>query len=354
MTAYKYTKTFTYDGKRYYIRGNTLEEVAAKMALKKRDLESGAIMTASTMTVEAWCEKCTRLYKTNVKDKTLEDFEYMTNKYIVKTIGKMKMTQVKPLHLQEVLNETQGKSATLVNSVFHAVRFFFSKAKANGIISQDISAELVKPQAKKKATRRALTPEERKNIIDVGFTKRKYYLFMLMLFCGCRPSEAASATGADIELHDGFNVLHVRGTKTALSDRFVPIPDILFNYIKNTPKNEYIAVYENGNMITRDNRRRCWQSFVREVNLHMGAKTYRNKLLPPLPLADDLVPYCLRHEYCTELARRGVDIRVAQKLMGHSNIRMTANVYTNLEAYDVLSVADMLDATKSATQSATP
>ena len=349
MTKYKYTKTFTYDGKRYYIRGNTLEEVAAKMALKKRDLESGAIVTAKTMTVADWTAQCTKTYKTNVKEKTLDDFVYMTNKYIVQPIGTMRLSQVRPIHLQEVLNETQGKSATLVNAVFHAVRFFFSKAKQNGMIASDPSDGLVKPTAKKKETRRALTADERKSMIAVGFTKRKYYLFMLMLFCGCRPSEAADATGADIETHDGYNVLHVRGTKTALSDRFVPVPDILFNYIKNTPKNEYIAQYENGNKVTSDNRRRCWQSFVREVNLYMGAKTYRNKLVPPLPLADDLVPYCLRHEYCTELARRGVDIRVAQKLMGHSNIRMTANVYTNLETFDVLAVASQLDASKSAT-----
>jgi site-specific recombinase XerD len=49
----------------------------------------------------------------------------------------------------------------------------------------------------------------------------------------------------------------------------------------------------------------------------------------------DIVPYCLRHEYCTELARRGVDIRIAQKLMGHADVHMTANIYTNLSREDV-------------------
>ena len=61
--------------------------------------------------------------------------------------------------------------------------------------------------------------------------------------------------------------------------------------------------------------------------------------LYPLP---DLVPYCLRHEYCTELARQGSDIRIAQKLMGHSDIKLTANIYTNFNSDDVLTAAKIL------------
>ena len=75
----------------------------------------------------------------------------------------------------------------------------------------------------------------------------------------------------------------------------------------------------------------------------MGCKVYRNQLLPPYPLAPDLVPYCFRHEYCTNLARNGIDIRVAQKLMGHASIQMTANIYTNLDNSDIVEVAHILD-----------
>ena len=65
------------------------------------------------------------------------------------------------------------------------------------------------------------------------------------------------------------------------------------------------------------------------------------------PFASDLVPYCLRHEYCTDLARKGVDIRIAQRLMGHATITMTANIYTNLTVDDTItSVIDRLGVTK--------
>lgn len=75
------------------------------------------------------------------------------------------------------------------------------------------------------------------------------------------------------------------------------------------------------------------------MNIESGTKTFRNKLLEPYKIPKDLTPYCLRHEYCSELARRGVDIRIAQKLMGHANINMTANIYTHIE--DKLAVSSV-------------
>ena len=88
---------------------------------------------------------------------------------------------------------------------------------------------------------------------------------------------------------------------------------------------------------------RLWHSFKRQLNLFMGCKTYRNELIPPYPLAPDLVPYCFRHEYCSDLARKGIDIRTAQKLMGHSTIQMTANIYTHVERNDILAAAKILN-----------
>ena len=64
---------------------------------------------------------------------------------------------------------------------------------------------------------------------------------------------------------------------------------------------------------------------------------YRDQLIPPYPLAPYLVPYCLRHEYCTELARKDIDLRAAQKLMGHADVKLTANIYTNLDNSAVIS-----------------
>ena len=73
-------------------------------------------------------------------------------------------------------------------------------------------------------------------------------------------------------------------------------------------------------------------AFTRLWNSHVAA-------LVPFSLH----PHMLRHTYATTLYRAGVDLRTAQKLMGHSSIQVTADIYTHLEQEDSLHVADKLN-----------
>ncbi|MCI1966898.1 MAG: tyrosine-type recombinase/integrase [Oscillospiraceae bacterium] len=50
----------------------------------------------------------------------------------------------------------------------------------------------------------------------------------------------------------------------------------------------------------------------------------------------------LRHTYATSLYRAGVDLKTAQYLLGHSDIRMTAEIYTHIAENDVANSADKI------------
>ena len=65
-------------------------------------------------------------------------------------------------------------------------------------------------------------------------------------------------------------------------------------------------------------------------------------LVAPYPLAPDLVPYCLRHTFCTDLQKKGVDIRTAQYLMRHSDITLTANIYTHADRTTITEAARLM------------
>lgn len=79
------------------------------------------------------------------------------------------------------------------------------------------------------------------------------------------------------------------------------------------------------------------------MNISMGCKTYRNALVPPLPLAEDFCPYCLRHTYCTNLQKAGVDVRTAQKLMGHASVSTTVNIYTHVDHEEILKAGKLIN-----------
>lgn len=342
MILKKYRKDITINGARYTIRAGSVRELAEKEMRKRIEIEQGGGVINSDMTLTAWADRCVMTYKTKQKDVTRKKYMNRMNHCILRKIGDMRLKDIKPLHCQQVLNEQAGMSKTQVNEVYQQLRFLFRHAVANELLKKDPTEHLVKPDSTA-GHRRALSASERRFFIEVGLQDRRYYYYMLMLFCGCRPSEARAVMGYDIRiLSNGLPALHIRGTKTDNSDRVVPIPLEFYEYIRNTKPDEPVAMTAAGGPITENNRTRIWNSFTRQINIAMGCQTYRNQLIPPYPLAPDLVPYCLRHEYCTELARRGVDIRIAQKLMGHSDIQLTANIYTNLNNDDVADIAELL------------
>ena len=337
MKKYKYKGTITYDGQRYWVYANTKSELAVKKAMKLRDLKEGKSSVTSNMLLRDWIDYCLATYKTNQNETTRNRYNNRVEHNITEHIGHIPISKVKPLHCQNVMNRVSGMSKKHVSEIYQALRFIFKYAKLNGLINMDPTENLTKPQMKAPVTRRALTPLERETVLKIAKTDRRFYIYLLMLLCGCRPAEAAECKGMDIQTIEGYHMLHIRGQKTVNADRFVPIDAELYAVIKDTPKDEYISKKET-------NRARTWRAFKRQMNIALGCKVYRNKLVPPYPVAPDLVPYCLRHEYCTDLARKGIDIRHAQKLMGHSDISLTANIYTNLAHNDMVEIARIMGA----------
>lgn len=344
---YKINRSFTHDGVRYYIHADTEEEFYTRKANLIRDLDEGKVVLASTMTVRAWTEQCLTTYKVGVKPETLRDMKLRIDKHIISEIGSLQLKQVKPLHCQKIMSNQEGMSKSHVDKLFMELNFIFEKAVENELISKNPAARIEKPIATQ-GSRRKLTDHERDHFLSVCDNVPAFTLFLLMYYCGCRPSEAAGAIGKDIEMIDGVRMLHIRGTKSKNSDRYVPIPNPMYDRVAGVGAFELLAPNNAGHMHTESSYKRLTARLKREMNISMGCKVYRNQLLPPFPLADDFVPYCLRHTYCTNLCKAGVDVRKAQKLMGHSSISITANIYTHVDKSDIASVSSVINAFLSA------
>lgn len=60
-------------------------------------------------------------------------------------------------------------------------------------------------------------------------------------------------------------------------------------------------------------------------------------------IADDLDLYDLRHTYCTDMEKKGVPINIAKYLMGHSDISVTAIIYTHADDETVEQARALID-----------
>lgn len=239
---YKFEKYFRIDGVRYVVRADTEFQLIQKYANKVRDIEEGKITLAGTTLVSDWTMQAIEAYKTRQSDLTRQKYITRVKSCVLDHIGSMQLKSVKPLHCQNVLNMQIGKSKRQIDEVYQALNFIFSKAVENHLIADNPAKYIVKPQGTK-LHRRAITEKEDRYIREIAKTDRRYYFFLLMLDCGCRPSESAEVKGMDIILKDGIPLLHIRGTKSKNADRVVPIPPSLYDLIKDTPPFEYVACY---------------------------------------------------------------------------------------------------------------
>lgn len=347
------TRSFTFDGKRYYVTAENEKLAERKIANKLRDLEEGRVILSGNMTVKDWGLEAVEVYKTSQSDITREKYMQAMRHCIFEPIGAMQLKNVKPLHCQQVLNMQAGKSNRQIDGVYQMLNFIFRKAVENKLLFENPAEHIVKPSGYTNG-RRVITEQERKHLLKVAEHDDGFVLFLLMLYCGCRPSEAKEAMGKDISLLEGQPVLHIRGTKSRSADRTVPIPDVLYRRIKDTPKLSYIAPNQAGEKHKEGSYKRAVKRLYREMNISMGCKVYRNQLIPPYPLAEDFVPYCLRHTYCTDLQKKGIDIRTAQYLMGHSDVSITANIYTHADNSTILEAAKLINGTTGTTLGTTP
>ena len=334
-----YRKSFIYKGKRYFGKRADSEPQAIRNADElRKQVEANDLVRTTNRTVRSWALECVETYKVKQSEITRRKYLEKLECYILKYIGDMRLSDISPIMCQQLVNRQADKSQSTINTVYQQLQFIFKMARINKMIPFDPAEHIVKPSGYYHP-RRALTTREEEVFLKVLPLHHCPLFYALMYYAGCRPSEAASVEGRDIEQRNGEWYLHIRGTKTKAADRYVPIVPELMEFIpeKRDPF-KVLCKSQAGTKLNKESMRRGWAYLERLMNIEMGAKVYRNQLVPPLPLATDLSAYCLRHTFCTNLQKHGVDIRTAQYLMGHSDIKMTANIYTHVD-FDLIDMA---------------
>lgn len=333
-------KTARYHGKQYEAYGKTELEAMTKLAEKLAAAKRGEAVIGGAMTVDAWYKEWKILYKEpmGLTKKSLGMYDEKYSRYIKPRIGRMKLRDVKDVHLQKILNEQMGKSASHVKKLRIVMQEMFKRARQSRLIVYD-PAELLQLPACTQGTRRSITEAERDAILAVAETHDSGLWVLTLLYTGMRPGETAALTWADVDLVRNEIHVHtakesgaaaIKEPKTAAGVRDIPIHSDLAWRLKEARGRPFDPVFPTraGNRQNENSMRRLWTGFKRELDIYMGAKVYRNQIIKSV-VAPDLTPYCLRHTFCTDLQRAGVPLNVAKELMGHADIQTTANIYTH-------------------------
>ena len=343
---YQYVrKTFRYNGKRYEVTGKTEAEAEEKQVLLQSRLALTALGNGDPLTVSEWYRQWKSLYKQNsgMTAKSLSSYDEKFRKYIEPAVGRLRLDHVQDQHLQKILNDAAGMSFSQLTKIRSLLQQMFFRALKSRLITYNPADGLQLP-AYSRNSRRSLTDEERALFLKVEPTVPGALFYYTMLMTGMRPGELAVLQWGDIDfqkneiavtkaLESGSRTA-IRGPKTAAGVRVIPMRRPLADRLwpLQEQPDDFVFLREDGKHFCSNSLHKLWKLLREAMERELGAA-----------LPSDLVPYCLRHTFCTDLQNAGVPINVAKELMGHSNISTTANVYTHRNESTLHSNIALLD-----------
>lgn len=366
---YKHRHREIYKGVSIDIKADTIPDLIGKLERKRTSIDQQVIDPNMKLAdfVQLWLET---YREETVGADWYSNLCYIVFNKIVPSIGNKPVEKIHVIDIQNFLNQCSEYSNEYLNKIFQTTKQIFKSAYLNGMIKTDYTLHLTKPKGKKVNSRRSITDCERDvllrvlsgEITEAYATTKKYQInpkphrgnlfCKFSLYCGLRPSEAAALQWKDINFTNGVLSVTKAWDKNGIekypkSDagiRKIPIPKIFLDELRTFKRDPFESpTLIDGKPPTIARRRAMWTNVKRLMNIGMGCRVYRNELIPPFPLADDFVMYNLRHTYCTDLEKAGVPINVASRLMGHSDISITAKIYTHESAETIETARNLLD-----------
>lgn len=299
----------TYEGERYYTKGKTQAEANRKAGEKLAALKRGE-KKESTLVYDKWFMRYLDTYRKGVKKDTRDNYISIYKSSIKPKIGSYALKRIKQAECIDILNSVADRSKSYVHKVFVLLNGSLEAASDNDLIRKNPMKGIIEPDAEE-GHRRPLSPEERRLFLqaadrcgDAG------YFCKIIYYCGLRPSEVARLRYEDFDRNLRIVTVHEGKTENAI--RRVGVPDAL-----PLPEKEGLLFpTKTGKPKNRDGQRGFWLRVKLEMEKIAGHS-----------MPEDLVMYCLRHDYGTRCVEADVNMETISKTMGHSNVGFTSKIY---------------------------
>lgn len=320
----------------------------------QKDLDDHILSEGAGLTVLELTKKYIN-QKTGVKRTTKTGYKTVINllkrePFGAKRIDKVKLSDAKEWLIK--LQQVDGKSYSSVHSVRGVVRPAFQLAVDDDILRKNpFEFMLATVLVNDAVTREAITRKEERTFLE--FIKNdkhysRYYDGIYILFkTGMRISEFTGLTLRDVDMKNRtINIDHqlqktgttvyIDTTKSYAGERVIPMTDDVYECFERILKNRkppkvepiidgysgFLRFDKDGKPLIAMHWEKYFQHAVDKYN-----RIYRIQM-------PKITPHVCRHTYCSNMAKSGMNPKVLQYLMGHSDISVTLNTYTHLKLED--------------------
>jgi integrase len=273
-----------------------------------------------------------------LKPKTFESYEYLLTSHIVPKIGKIKLTNLRPQHIQSLYSEKldSGLSKKTVHHIHAVTRRVLNQAVKWGLLFQNPTSQVTPPKVDR-IRPNVWTVEQAQCFLQSTKDHKWYGIYLIALTTGARRGEILGLTWENIDWDR--KTLTIDKTVITVKNRVV-ISEPKTRYSRRTisaPQTVLDTLYENKGI--------SGLIFKTSVGTPIGPnnliRDFKNETrkagLPIIRFHD------LRHTCATILFQKDVHPKKVQELLGHSSITVTLDRYSHLIQGVDNQIADEMD-----------
>lgn len=279
-----------------------------------------------------WSLKWLKIYKEGKVRENTYHYTYRVNieNHINPFFGNTKLSNIKQADVQEFMNSKSHMAQSVLKRLKIILNDIFEKAIDNDLCVKNPCRGL-KISSTKEETERKSYNLAQAQLVSAFAKQHRYGIFaFIMLKTGMRRGELLGLTWDNINLTDDLIYVkqqlltvnkksYIGEPKTKSSIRVIPFDKELHDYLaarKQIANSPFVVEGKNGNFLSTYAFNARFKKFMDDLNKE-------NQNIPPL------TPHELRHTYGTILREKGVDIYTIQKVLGHSDVSVTANIYVH-------------------------
>lgn len=316
--------------------------------------------------MHSWLFEVIRV-SSKIKPSTFQRYEGIYRNYIKNSdVYGVKISDLKAMHLQRYYNSLydKGKTSNVIKNLNKLLKSFFNYAVAEGYILKNpcSSKRIVIPGESEIHERKIeiFSDEEINTLKIVLKDHRLKFLILLALGTGLRQGELLGLKWGDIDIDNKqlkversikqVSIISsdetrkyktvVQSPKTKNSIRTVPIPSNLIVDLKEHKRLQKQEKLKCGNFYNDTD-----YVFTTETGKTMNARNVTKSYERLLKKAK--IPYkkfhSLRHTYATKLFEVNVPLKTVQMLLGHSDVSITANIYTHVMPKEKIKAVEKLN-----------
>jgi integrase len=350
----RYTVDTPTGKKRKTVYGRTREEAHEKLIEALSNRNKGLVFEGDNQTLGTYLADWLRDIEGTIKQRTLENYEYVVRKHIVPELGEVKLKALKPDRVRRLYREKidAGLSNRTVQLIHTVLRKALQQAVSDEILPRNVCQAVKAPRRVKKEIP-PLHPEEVRTLLRAACGDRFEALYVVAVTAGLRRGELLGLRWADLDLERGTLQVRRQLTRTKAGLSFTS---------PKRGKTRSVRLTQSAIKALRSHRKRqleeklrlagLWQDFglvfPSRAGTPMDADNLVQRSFEPLLKRAELPRvrfHDLRHTFATVLLSGGTHPKVVQEMLGHANISQTMDTYSHV-------LPDMQDGAISAMESA--